>query len=69
MSEKPRNLPDKSIAHFRCVACSKLNFSERKGVENGFSYLEIPHGEIYNCDKCNARMKIQSNYMFGFVSN
>ena len=64
-----RNLPDKSIASIHCIRCETLNDFEREGIENGFSYLEFPSGEVYECDICAAKMRITSPYMYGFVKN
>jgi len=65
----PRNLPDRSIASIDCIACGHLNDFEREGIDNGFSYLECPLGEIYTCEQCDSKMMVKSEYMFGFVRN
>ena len=65
----PRSLPERSIASIDCVRCGKLNDFEREGIPNGFSYLEIPYGEVYTCERCDSKMRIASPFMYGFVKN
>ena len=67
--ELARSLPDKSIASISCINCDALNDFEREGISNGFSYLEFPTGEIYECGICKAKMRVTSPYLFGFVKN
>ena len=64
-----RNLPDKSIASIDCIRCDAPNDFEREGISTGFSYLEFPLGEVYECEMCEAKMQVKSPYMFGFVKN
>ena len=62
-------LPSKHNYYITCPGCDEYSECTRPGIEPDHSYLEYVKGTKTECPICNMKLKIDMNWMYGYVVN